>query len=117
MTLEYFRDYCLKLPAVTEDTPFGPDILVFRVGSKIFALMDMETFPYVNLKCDPERAIELREEYSGITPGYHMNKKLWNSVSTQGSVPDTLILELAKDSYRLIRESLPKKLRESLPSD
>ena len=117
MTLEYFRDYCLKLPAVTEDTPFGPDILVFRVGGKIFALMDMETFPYVNLKCDPERAIELREEYSGITPGYHMNKKLWNSVSTQGSVPDTLILELAKDSYRLIRESLPKKLRESLPSD
>lgn len=117
MTLEYFRDYCLKLPAVTEDTPFGPDILVFRVGGKIFALMDMETFPYVNLKCDAERAIELREEYPGITPGYHMNKKLWNSVSTQGSVPDTLILQLARDSYRLIRESLPKKTRESLPSD
>lgn len=79
--------------------------------------MDMETFPYVNLKCDPERAMELREEYSGITPGYHMNKKLWNSVSTKGAVPDALILELAKDSYQLIRESLPKKLRESLASD
>ena len=114
MTLDYFRDFCLSLPHVTEDTPFGPDVLVFRVGGKIFALMDMETFPYVNLKCDPERALQLREEYPGITPGYHMNKKLWNSVSTQGNVPDPLILELAKDSYQLILESLPKKVRESL---
>lgn len=114
MTLEYFRDYCLSLPHVTEDTPFGPDVLVFRVGGKIFALMNMETFLFVNLKCDPERAVELREQFPGITPGYHMNKTQWNSVSTKGNVPDKLILELANHSYELILDSLPKKLRESL---
>ena len=114
MTLEFFRDYCLSLPAVTEDTPFDVTTLAFRVGGKIFALMDMEVFEYVNLKCDPERAIELREQYPGITPGYHMNKKLWNSVSVKGNVPDPLILELARHSYELIRDSLPKKVRESL---
>lgn len=114
MTLEYFRDYCLALPHVTEDTPFGPTTLVFRVGGKMFALMDIDNFPYVNLKCDPERAIELREQYPGITPGYHMNKTLWNSVSTRGNVPDPLILELARDSYQLIRDSLPKKVKDSL---
>lgn len=114
MTLEYFRDYCLALPHVTEDTPFGPDVLVFRVGGKIFALMDLETFPFVNLKCDPERAVELREQYSGITPGYHMNKTQWNSVSTKGNVPDKLILELARYSYELILGSLPKAVRQGL---
>lgn len=114
MTLEYFRDYCLALPHATEDTPFDADTLAFRVGGKIFALMGMETFAYVNLKCDPERAVELREQYPGIIPGYHMNKKLWNSVSTKGNVPDSLILELARDSYQLIRDSLPKKVKDSL---
>lgn len=114
MTLEYFRDHCLSLPAVTEDTPFDPTTLCFRVGGKIFAIMDMVAFDYVNLKCDSERAIELRERYAGITPGYHMNKKLWNSVSFSGNVPDSLILELANYSYELIRDSLPKKVKESL---
>lgn len=114
MTLEYFRNHCLSLPAVTEDTPFDPTTLCFRVGGKIFAIMDMEVFEYVNLKCDPERAVELRERYVGITPGYHMNKKLWNSVSVRGNVPDPLVLELANHSYELIIESLPKKVRESL---
>jgi predicted DNA-binding protein (MmcQ/YjbR family) len=84
------------------------------VGGKIFAITDLENFEYINLKCDPERSAELRERYPGITPGYHMNKKLWNSVSVQGNVPDPLILELADHSYRLIRDSLPKKVRESL---
>jgi predicted DNA-binding protein (MmcQ/YjbR family) len=114
MTLEYFRDYCLSLPGVTEDTPFDANTLCFRVGGKIFAILDMELFDYVNLKCDPELAVELRERYSGITPGYHMNKKLWNSVSVQGNVPDALILELADHSYRLILDSLPKKVKDSL---
>ena len=114
MTLEFFRNHCLSLSGLTEDTPFDPTTLCFRVGGKIFAIMDMEVFEYVNLKCDPERAIELRERYSGITPGYHMNKKLWNSVSVSGNVPDPLILELTKESYELIKASLPKKVRESL---
>ncbi|MFN3997134.1 MmcQ/YjbR family DNA-binding protein [Algoriphagus sp.] len=114
MTLEFFRNHCLSLPGVTEDTPFDPTTLCFRVGGKIFAIMDMEVFEYVNLKCDPERSIELRERYDGITPGYHMNKKLWNSVSVSGNVPDPLILELAIHSYELIKSSLPKKVREGI---
>ncbi|PZV84531.1 putative DNA-binding protein (MmcQ/YjbR family) [Algoriphagus aquaeductus] len=114
MTLEYFRDFCLALPHVTEDTPFDVNTLCFRVGGKIFAILDMETFDYVNLKCDPERSIELREQYPGITPGYHMNKKWWNSVSVRGDVPDRLILELAKHSYDLIFSSLPKKIKDDL---
>lgn len=114
MNLEFFRDFCLGLPHVTEDTPFDANTLCFRVGGKIFAILDMETFDYVNLKCDPERSIELREQYPGITPGYHMNKKLWNSVSVRGNVPDPLILELAKQSYDLIFSSLPKKIQTEL---
>lgn len=114
MTLEFFRNHCIALPGVTEDTPFYPTTICFRVGGKIFAITDIENFEYINLKCDPERAIELRERYDGITPGYHMNKKLWNSVSVSGNVPDLLILELAVHSYELIRDSLPKKVREGI---
>lgn len=114
MTLDFFRNYCLALPHVTEDTPFDATTLCFRVGGKIFAILDLEVFDYVNLKCDPERAVELREQYAGITPGYHMNKKLWNSVSVKGNVPDSLILELARHSYELIRNSLSKKVKDSL---
>ena len=114
MTLAFLHDYCLSLPGVTEDTPFDPTTICFRVGGKIFAITDLENFEYVNLKCDPERSAELRERYPGITPGYHMNKKLWNSVSVQGTVPDALILELTELSYRLVRDSLPLKTRQSL---
>ncbi len=114
MTLEYYREYCLAMPGVTEDTPFGEDTLVFRVGGKIFSLTSIEMFQSVNLKCDPERAVELREDYSGIVPGFHMNKKHWNTVSTGGSVPDRLILELADHSYALIFGSLSKKLQAEI---
>jgi len=114
MTLEAFRAHCAKGSGFTEDLPFGPDVLVFRVAGKIFALMDVDTFVSVNLKCDPERAIDLRERYPGITPGYHMNKQHWNTVLTDGSVPAKLILELADHSYDLVRASLPKKLRDGL---
>lgn len=109
MTLEYFRDYCLAKPGVTEDTPFDKDTLAFRVGGKIFSLTSINEFQYINLKCEPERAAQLREEHPGIVPGYHMSKTHWNSVSTQGNVPDQLILELADHSYDLIFGSLPKK--------
>lgn len=120
MTLEDFRAHCLQLPGFSEDLPFGPEVLVFRVGGtakapgKIFALMDVDLFVSVNLKCDPERAIELREQYPGITPGYHMNKQHWNTVLCDGSVPHKLLLELAEHSYALVRASLPKKVREGL---
>lgn len=105
MTLEAFRAHCLKKPGFSEDFPFGPEVLVFRVAGKIFALMDTDGFVSVNLKCEPERAIELRERYSGITPGYHMNKRHWNTVLTDGSVPAKLLLELADHSYELVRAS------------
>ncbi|MBL7940479.1 MAG: MmcQ/YjbR family DNA-binding protein [Flavobacteriales bacterium] len=114
MTLDIFRAHCLTKPGFSEDFPFGPDVLVFRVAGKIFALMDVDTFGSVNLKCDPERAIDLRERYEGVQPGYHMNKQHWNTVSTDGSVPAKLLLELADHSYELIRASLPKKLRDGL---
>ena len=119
MTLERFRAYCLAKPGATEDLPFGPETLVFRVGGgnkpgKIFTLTGLDTFAGINLKCDPERAIDLRERYPGIVPGYHMNKQHWNTVATDGSVPDPLLLELADHSYALVRDSLPKREREAL---
>ncbi len=114
MTLELFRQYCLAKPGVTEDTPFGPSNLCLRVGGKIFAITDMDLFEFINLKCDPEKSAELRERYAGITPGYHMNKNWWNSVSVLGNVPDKLILELADHSYKLIFQSLPKKTQTTI---
>ena len=114
MTLAEFREDCSRKPGFSEDLPFDESTLAFRVGGKIFALMDTVLFESVNLKCDPERAIELRERYDGITGGYHMSKKHWNTVRTDGSVPNKLILELADHSYDLVRASLPKKVREAL---
>ncbi|MBX2972212.1 MAG: MmcQ/YjbR family DNA-binding protein [Flavobacteriales bacterium] len=127
MTLEEFRAHCMRKPGFSEDFPFGPGTLVFRVGGappprkgasaaqgKIFALMDADTFQSVNLKCDPERAIELREQYEGIVPGYHMNKAHWNTVDATGSVPGKLLLELADHSYELVKASLPAKVRATL---
>ena len=89
-------------------------MLAFRVGGRIFALMDVDAFESVNLKCDPERAVDLREQHPGITPGYHTNKRHWNTVLTDGSVPYRVLLELARHSYDLVRASLPKKLRDGL---
>jgi len=114
MNIEQFRARCLRRPGVTEETPFGPDTLVFKVGGKLFALTDLDNFSSVNLKCDPERALELRERHAGITPGYHMNKKHWNTVVTDGSVKDELLAELLEHSYTLVVAALPKKIRQEL---
>ncbi len=111
MDLEILRSYCLAKPGVTEDFPFGPDTLVFRVGGKIFALtgVDEPAPQSVNLKCDPDRAIELREQYpTSILPGYHMNKKHWNTCVMDGRVPEALFRELITHSYELVRATLPK---------
>lgn len=109
MTFEAFVEYCLGKKSVTDTFPFGPDVLVFKVKGKMFALADVELFESINLKCEPERSIDLRERFSGITPGYHMNKTHWNTVLTDGSVPDKLMYELIDHSYFLIVKSLPKK--------
>ncbi len=114
MTLEDLQAYCARKPGVSWDTPFGPDVLVFRVVGKMFALAPINVFSTLNLKCDPERAIELRERYEGITPGYHMNKQHWNTVDVTGSVPEKLIRDLVDHSYDLVRASLPKKVREDM---
>lgn len=114
MDIETFRNYCLGRFAATEDMPFDNETLVFRIGQKMFALVNVERFDSVNLKCDPERALELRERYAGIQPGWHMNKKHWNTVQLFSDVPDSLLLELVDHSYALVRASLPKALRQEL---
>ncbi len=114
MTFEAFVEYCLNKKSVTDSFPFGPNVLVLKVKNKMFALADVDIFESINLKCDPDKAIELREEFPGITPGYHMNKKHWNTVRCDGSVPDRVIYELINHSYSLVVKSLPKKDQESL---
>lgn len=114
MNIEEFRDLCLSFPGVTEGLPFGPDVLVFKVMNKMFALTNIDEFEYINLKCDPDRAMILREQYEEINPGYHMNKQHWNSVYMTGHLEDSLIRELTTDSYNLIVEKLPTKKKDKL---
>lgn len=114
MNIEFFREFCMNKPGVTEEFPFDNKTLVFKVMGKMFALCDVDLFTFINLKCDPERAVELREKYDSIKPGYHMNKALWNSVYTDGTVPDKLIKDLIDHSYALVVDSLSKKLKTEL---
>jgi predicted DNA-binding protein (MmcQ/YjbR family) len=114
MNFEDFREYCLRKPFVSEGFPFDQSTLVFKVGGKIFALADIDEFTSVNLKTDPEKAIDLRETYSGIIPGYHMNKKHWNTVMINTDVPDLLFKQMIDDSYELVYRSLPKKMKDEL---
>ncbi|HSC54037.1 MAG TPA: MmcQ/YjbR family DNA-binding protein [Phnomibacter sp.] len=111
MELETFRNFCLSLAAVTEDFPFDENVLVFKVAGKIFALTDVNSFESLNLKCDPELAIELRERYAAVLPGYHMNKKHWNTVVLDGTISNKLITEWTQHSYDLVAASLSKKLK------
>jgi len=108
MNIEEFRDYCLAKPGVTEEMPFGPDTLVFKVGGKVFALTDINTFSSINLKCDPERAIALRDQFESIKAGYHMNKKHWNTVVLDSQISNSLLLELIDHSYHLVYSGLKK---------
>ena len=114
MNIEEFRDYCISKPFVTEGVPFGPDVLVLKVHGKMFALAGMTDFDGMNLKCDPERALELRAMYNGIEPGYHMSKKHWNTVANNSDVSDDLFYELIDHSYDLVVKSLTKKLQSEL---
>jgi predicted DNA-binding protein (MmcQ/YjbR family) len=109
MDIEQLRDYCLSKKGVIEDYPFGDDTVVFKVGSKMFCFCGLEQAPFMfTLKCDPERAIELRETYEGIIPGYHTNKKHWNSLIPEFDLPDNLIAELIDHSYDLVFCGLKK---------
>ena len=115
MDLADFCAYCLSLPHVEETTPFGPDVLVYKVGGKMFALATPDEFPHsVNLKCDPDRAIELRDRYEEVQPGFHMNKRHWNTITLGGRVTTPLVRDLIDHSYQLVFASLPKKIREEL---
>ena len=112
MDLETFREYCLTKPNATEGTPFGEDTLVFKVGGKIFALVSLDDVPpRANLKSDPERALELRDRYEEVQPGYHMNKKHWNTVELGGRIPESELRRMIDHSYLLVVQSLPKKER------
>lgn len=110
MNIEEYRDFCLSLKGCEESTPFGPDVLVFKVGGKMFSLCDLKSFERINLKCDPDRALELREKFPEVSPGYHMNKTHWNSVDPRGNLSNKQIRDWTIDSYRLIVLSLPVKM-------
>jgi predicted DNA-binding protein (MmcQ/YjbR family) len=111
--LESFREYCLSKPKATEDMPFGEDVLVFRVGGKMFALAPLDEVPAtVNLKCDPNLALELRDRYEEVRPGYHMNKRHWNTVEIDSEIPDAELRRMIDHSYELVVGKLTTK-RES----
>lgn len=114
MDIEKLREYCISKKGVTEEFPFGEDTLVFKVGGKMFALTGLDGDLSINLKCDPESAIELRERYPAVQPGYHMNKTHWNTVFIDGSVSDKLVCEWIDHSYDIVVGKLPKKMREAL---
>jgi predicted DNA-binding protein (MmcQ/YjbR family) len=115
MFLDDVRNHCLRKIGVTEGFPFDQKTLVFKVFGKMFALMDVDVFDSLNLKCEPEKALELRESFQGVQPGYHMNKKHWNTVFLNDDVSDMLVIELIDHSYDLVYASLPKKLRDENP--
>ena len=115
MDIESIREFCLAKAAVEEGFPFGDNVLVFKVKGKMFLLarLDVAVLEF-NVKCDPEQAIEWREQYAAVQPGYHMNKKFWNTVIMDGSIPVRVVRQMIDDSYRLVVLSLPRKQQEGL---
>lgn len=115
MEIDAFRSCCLGKEGVTESSPFGPEHLVFKVGGKMFALLAFEDIPpTANLKCDPDLALELRDRYEAVRPGYHMNKKHWNTVEIGGAIPPQELRSMIDHSYDLVAKSLPKAERARL---
>lgn len=115
MDFDTLRDFCLSLPETEEKTPFDEDTLVFYVAGKMFCLTSINRFESINVKCDPVRAIELREEYPGVVlPGYHMNKQHWNTVMMGAGLRGETIRQWVRDSYDLVVAGLPKVRREAL---
>lgn len=115
MNIEEVREYGLSLPSATERCPFGPDTLALEIGGRMFCLIDLSCeWDFYNLKADPDYGAELCERYSGIRPGYHMNKRHWTSVNYQGDVPDRLQKELIRQSYCQVAKKLPKSVQSAL---
>jgi predicted DNA-binding protein (MmcQ/YjbR family) len=114
MNIEDFREYCLSKKGVTESMPFGEDTLVFKVLDKIFALTGLDESFSFNVKCDPELAVSLRERYNCVQPGYHMNKKLWNTIYVDGSVNDSLLCQWIDHSYNEVVKKMTHKQQEEL---
>ena len=115
MNVEQLRTYALLKKGTEEGQPFGPDALVYKVGGKMFLLLSLDAVPLqFNAKCDPDTALELREQYPCVRPGYHMSKKHWNTIVVDGSVGDKTIRQWVDDSYSLVFESLPKQIKAEL---
>src|SRR5437763_873091 len=115
MDLAEFREYCLSKPYTTEGTPFGETVLVFKVGGKMFALLSLdEVPPRVNLKCDPDLALELRDRYEQVRPGYHMNKRHWNTVEIGSGLSEKELREMIDHSYALVLNGLPRATRSRI---
>ena len=114
MNIEEIRDYCLAKPGVTEGLPFGDNTLVFKVGGKVFLLTNISEGGSFNVKCDPELAIDLREQHPEVQPGFHMNKKHWNTVHTDGNLTRRQICDMIDHSYGMVLKGLPKNIREQI---
>lgn len=115
MNIEQIRESALALPHATERQPYGPDVLVFEIGGKQFCLLDLTgKWQFFNVKVDPDYALELRERYRSVRPGFHMNKRHWISVDFDGDVPDTLQRYLLAAGYRIVLAHLPRRLRDAL---
>ena len=115
MNIETLQAYCLSKTGTEETQPFGPETLVYKVGGKMFLLASLDALPLrFNVKCTPDDAVILREQYASVLPGYHMNKQHWNTVIADGTAPDKLLKQWIDDSYNLVVGSLPKKIKEQL---
>lgn len=114
MNIEELREFCLSFKGAEENFPFDEEILVFSVKGKMFCLTNINQYERINLKCDPDEAIELREQYAEVTAGWHMNKKHWNSVRIDGKIPNKLLKTWIVNSYDLVVKGLPKKAQREL---
>ena len=115
VTASELRRWCLQQTGAMEEFPFGPETSVFKVAGKIFSLSALDRVPLeVSVKCEPELAVALRNSYPAIRPGYHLNKRHWNTIRLDGSLPDELVRDLVEDSYDLVVSALPKRVREQL---
>lgn len=116
MNIEEFREYCLSKPGARDKMPWAEreysSLMIFEVGEKWFGLVDIDSFEFCNLKCDPEKSLDLQSRYRGVKPGWHMNKKHWISVYFHSDVPDSVIRELVDHSYELVFSKLPRKLKD-----